>query len=243
MIATPRALIAAIDGTWPAKRFVELGVWTLREGDGGGKRVSAATARGPVASKDIDLAEKAMQDLGQDQLFMLLDGDSQLDEQLADRGYGIIDPVRIYACEANLLIDVPIPRVTVFTLWEPLAIMKEIWAQGGTGPARLRVMERVSGPKTAILCRLDDKPAGVAFVGIHEGIAMVHSVEVLPHQRRKGAAVWMMRAAAFWAAAQGAHTLSALCVDANAPANKLYTSLGFSTRGTYHYRQRLKETS
>ena len=173
---------------------------------------------------------------------MLRAGDTALDALLAQRGYDVVDPVTIYAAPSDLLTDLPIPRVTVFTLWEPLAIMTEIWAQGGIGPARLRVMERARGPKTAILCRLDDKPAGVAFVAMHEGVAMVHAVEVLAHQRRKGAAAWMMRAASFWASDHGAHTLSVICTDANAAANSLYASLGFSVQGKYHYRQRRKET-
>ncbi|WP_050931565.1 GNAT family N-acetyltransferase [Aestuariivita boseongensis] len=232
-----------MEGTWPAKRAFREGPWMLREGDGGGKRVSAATAEGPVGPEDIAMAEQAMEAIGQPPLFMLRAGDEALDAALAERGYEIIDPVTIYSIAPAGLTDIPIPRVTVFDLWEPLAIMREIWAQGGVGPARLRVMERAKGPKTALLSRLDDKPAGVAFAAMHDGTAMVHAVEVLPHQRRKGAAAWMMRGAAFWAQRQGAHTLSVICVDANAGANALYRSLGFSVQGHYHYRHKPKEAS
>ena len=243
MTASLEALYAAIDGTWPARRFLRDGPWLLREGDGGGKRVSAATAEGPIGAGDIETAERAMEAMGQERLFMLRAGDEALDAELAARGYDVIDPVTIYACQPDVLTDVPIPRVTVFDLWEPLAIMRKIWAQGGIGPARLRVMERAAGPKTALLSRLHDKPAGVAFVAMHEGTAMVHAVEVLPHQRRKGAAAWMMRGAAFWAERQGAHTLSVICTDANTGANALYAALGFSVQGHYHYRVHAKEAS
>ena len=215
----------------------------LRQGDGGGKRVSAATAVEAVRAADIPAAEEAMQALGQDALFMLRAGDVDLDQMLADRGYGVVDPVNVYACAPADLTDVPIPRVTVFDLWEPLAIMREIWAAGGLDPARLRVMGRAAAPKTAFLCRLDDKPAGVAFAAVHEGIAMIHAVEVLPHQRRKGAAAWMMRGAAFWAEKQNAHTLSVICTKENTGANALYTALGFSVLGHYHYRLKTKEAS
>lgn len=242
MTVSAKMLYEVIDGTWPARAFFERGPWLLREGDGGGKRVSAATAQGPVSDGDIDLAEAVMREMGQECLFMLRAGDEALDAMLAARGYGIVDPVTIYACEPALLTNKPIPRVTVFDLWEPLAIMNEIWAQGGIGPARLRVMYRAAGPKAALMSRLDDKPAGVAFVAIHNGIAMVHAVEVLPQQRRKRAADWMMRGAAFWAEAQGAHTLSVICTDANSAANALYTSLGFCVVGQYHYRLKPKES-
>lgn len=241
MTASPEDLYDAIDGTWPAKRFVQHGPWCLRDGDGGGKRVSAATASGRVLAADILDAEGAMTQMGQDPLFMLRNTDAILDSDLADRGYAIVDPVNIYACAPSLLTDLPIPRVTVFDLWEPLAIMREIWDQGGIGPARQRVMQRATGPKTALLSRLDDKPAGVAFVAMHKGVAMVHAVEVLPHQRRKGAAAWMMRGAAFWAEKHGAHTLSVICTDANTGANALYAALGFSVQGHYHYRMKPKE--
>ncbi len=236
-------LYDAIDGTWPAKRFLQTGPWCLREGDGGGKRVSAATANGTVDASDIAVAERAMIEMGQDPLFMLRQGDADLDADLEQCGYDVIDPVTVYACKPSSLTDIPIPRVTVFNLWEPLAIMREIWEQGGIGPARQRVMQRAQGPKTALLCRLHDKPAGVAFVAMHDGIAMVHAVEVLPHQRRRGAAAWMMRGAAFWAEEQAAHTLSVICTNANTGANALYTALGFSVQGHYHYRLKPKEIS
>ena len=243
MTATLEDLYKAIDGTWPAKRFIEHGPWCLREGDGGGKRVSAATAADTVGPDDISEAEQTMTQLGQDPLFMLRANDTSLDADLAERGYDVVDPVTIYACRPEALTDVSIPRVTVFNLWEPLAIMREIWEQGGIGPARQRVMARAVGPKTALLSRLHDKPAGVAFVAMHNGTAMVHAVEVLPYQRRKGAAAWMMRGAAFWAEQQGAHTLSVICTNANTGANALYTALGFSVQGHYHYRLKVKEVS
>ena len=243
MTASIEELYDVIDGTWPAKRFVTDGIWCLRDGDGGGKRVSSATVSGPATAADIADVEQAMINMGQVPLFMLRDGDTDLDTALARLGYDIVDPVTIYTCRPSRLTDIPIPRVTVFDLWEPLAIMREIWEDGGIGAARQRVMHRAPGPKTALLCRLDDKPAGVAFVAMHNQIAMVHAVEVLPHQRRKGAAAWMMRGAAFWAEKQGAHTLSVICTNANTGANALYTGLGFSVQGHYHYRMKTKEAA
>ncbi len=243
MTATLGDLYEAIDGTWPAKRFIQQGPWCLRVGDDGGKRVSAATAMHSATPIDIADATQAMIQMGQDPLFMIRQGDAALDSDLGALGYEIVDPVTIYACDPNTLTDMPIPRVTVFDLWEPLAIMREIWGQGGIGPARWRVMQRAQGPKTALLCRLHDKPAGVAFVAMHDGIAMVHAVEVLPHQRRKGAAAWMMRRAALWAEWHAAHTLSVICTNANSGANALYTALGFSVQGHYHYRLKPKEVS
>ena len=227
---------AALDGTWPAARYREMGSWMLREGQGGGSRVSATTLIGDPADADIGVAEDAMRDMGQPLLFQLQPGQDSFDNLLQARGYEVMDPVTIYACEVDHLCDVPIPRVTVLHIWEPLVIMREIWAEGGIGPARIEVMKRAKGPKTSMLGRLNEKPGGVAFAAIHERVAMVHAVEVVPHQRRGGMGQWFMRSAAFWAREHGASHLSVMCTKANTGANALYTSLGMQVVGHYHYR-------
>ena len=227
-------LYEVIDQTWPAaRRWTENG-WTLRDGQGGGKRASAATLATPGA--DISVAETAMRAMHQTPLFMIRQGEDAFDAELAARGYEIIDPVNIYILPIEQLTDVPIPPVTAFEIWEPLAMMLEIWAKGGIGPARIDVMRRAA-QKTAILSRWKEKPGGVAFAAIHDGVCMVHAVEVLEHQRGMGVGKWMMRRAAVWAQAQGATQMAVLCTKANVPANRLYQSLGFAHVGDYHYRQ------
>jgi len=227
-------LYQVIDHTWPAARLWTEGGWTLRDGQGGGKRVSAATIAAPEA--DIAQAETSMRAMGQRPLFMIRSGDDPLDTELAARGYAIVDPVNLYVAPVAQLTDVPIPRVTAFDIWEPLAIMLEIWAKGGIGPERIQVMHRAK-TKTAILTRWNEMPGGVAFAAIHDEVCMVHAVEVLEHQRQQGVAKWLMRRAAFWAERQGADRLAVLCTKANVGANCLYQSLGFAHVGDYHYRQ------
>ncbi|MEX0327103.1 MAG: GNAT family N-acetyltransferase [Ruegeria sp.] len=225
-----------VDGTWPAARYEKLGPFQLREGRGGGSRVSAASSVGPFNLKDVEAAERAMQAMGQKRIFCLRPGDEGLDALLAQRGYDILDPVNIYTCPVKQLTDVTVPRVTVFTIWEPLAIMREIWAQGGIGPERIAVMERATGPKTGLLMRQNDQPAGAGFVANHDGIGVVHALEILPSHRRQGLGQWAMRAAAIWAQDNGAHTLGVICTKANDGANGLYHSLGMQIVGEYHYR-------
>ena len=55
---------------------------------------------------------------------------------------------------------------------------RALWAEGGIGPARLAVMDRVTLPKTAILGRTGDRAAGVAFVAATGDCAMLHALEV-----------------------------------------------------------------
>lgn len=235
MTPTLAQLYDVIDGTWPAARLWRQGPWLLREGQGGGQRVSATTALAPVTGSDIDAAEEAMQAMGQSRLFQIRDGQSEIDAALAGRGYAIVDPVHVYVAPVAAIATERPPRVTAFCLWEPLAIQLEIWEASGIGPGRIAVMHRAAGPKGALLGRLNDHPAGVGFVAIHDGIAMVHALEVLPHQRKQGMGRYFLREAAFWAQAQGASHLSLVVTQANAPANALYSSLGMAVVGQYHY--------
>lgn len=92
-------------------------------------------------------------------------------------------------------------------------------------------MQRVAGPKTAILARTQDRPVGAAFVACHGDIAMLHALEVLPAARRQGSAHNMLRAAAVWAQDQGATTMSLVVTQANAPARALYERLGMVAVG------------
>lgn len=232
-----RHFLDVIDATWPAARRIEAGPFTLRDGRGGGKRVSAATATGPATADAVSDAEAAMRDLGQRPLFMIRDSDAALDALLADRGYRVVDPVAIHAAPIGLLTAEAPPPATIWTIWEPLAIMRDIWADGGIGPERCDVMRRATCPRTGLLARRDQNVAAAGFVGLHQQTAMMHALEVRPEQRRHGMARHMMRAAAIWAAAQGAERISAVCTRANAGACALYASLGMQVVGQYHYRQ------
>ena len=231
-------LLAAMEATWPPAARAEVGRWTIREGRGGGKRVSAATARGPVGADDIAEAEGAMRALGQASLVMIREGEAALDALLAVRGYAVVDPTDAFAAPLAAL-DLPAPpRLTAIPAWPPLAIQRELWAQGGIGPARLAVMERAPHPKTSLLARIDDRAAGTAFVALHDGLAMVHALEIHPRFRRQGLGRQVMAGAIHWARAQGAGDLGLLVTKANAAAQALYASLGLARVGQYHYRMK-----
>lgn len=240
MTTDPR-FYEVVDATWPAAQMTSCGPFTVREGQGGGSRVSAATLEAEQATaEEIAAAEQAMRDLGQMPKFMIRDGQDGFDAQLENLGYQVLDPVNIWACPAAQLTGVAIPRVTTFAVWEPLQICREIWNEGGIGPERQAIMERADCPKVALLGRHRDKPAGAGYCGVHDGVAMVHALEILPHQRRQGMGAWMMRQAAFWAVEQGAETLSVICTKRNDGANGLYASLGMECVGQYHYRHKPK---
>lgn len=238
MTPDPDTLYAVAEATWPPAATHALGPVTLRDGAGGGKRVSAATVSGVVTQEDIARAEADMRARGQAPLFQVRAGEHDLDRMLEGRGYGIVDPVNVLVAPTSALTGARPPRLATFTVWEPLEIMREIWAEGGIGPARLAVMARVRGPKTGLFARHADQPAGTGFAAIAEGVAMVHALEVRAGHRRAGVGRLMMVQAALWAEAQGARHLAVLCTRANTAANGLYAAMGFVVAGAYHYRQK-----
>ncbi|MGI9388820.1 MAG: GNAT family N-acetyltransferase [Boseongicola sp.] len=236
MKPTDQRLFAALDATWPAARSFVVGPWTIREGAGGGQRVSAATLNNGSNKSDIAAAEVAMRGLGQTPLFMVRHEESKLDDWLEMRGYEIVDPVAIYVADASSLARSE-RSAPIFSAWPPLAIQTEIWAAGGVSEPRLAVMSRAPADKISLLGRLGDHAVATTFVARHDDIAMLHALEVSPEARRRGVGATMMAAAASWAAKQGADTLVVMVTRDNAPANSLYQSLGMVEVGQYHYRR------
>ena len=235
---TPETLTSLINATWPAKSLRDVDGWTIREGAGGGSRVSAATATTGASLEQHSVAANAMRKLGQTPLFMVRAGEDELDALLERDGYVIKDPVTYYTAPTKVLAKQRPPAVTCFEVWPPLAAQAEIWAQGGIDTARFAIMDRVNGTKTTILGRLNDTPAGTAFAAIHDGTAMLHAIETAVTHRRKGLGRHMLTAMSFWAQDQGADTVALLVTRANVAANALYASLGMTPVGGYHYRNK-----
>jgi ribosomal protein S18 acetylase RimI-like enzyme len=232
-----KTLADVMEATWPPAARHCVGPFVLRDGQGGGKRVSAATAEGDWTAADLATAEAAMRATGQHPLFLIRQGDEALDTALATRGYGVVDPVLAYAAPAAVLAGEGPKYMSTFPHWPPMEIAKSLWAEGGIGPRRLAVMDRAKGAKCAILARANDRASGVAFVACHGRHAMLHGLEVSSAQRRQGSAHNILRAAASWAQSQGADVLSLVVTAANDPAQRLYASLGMVVVGKYHYRQ------
>jgi ribosomal protein S18 acetylase RimI-like enzyme len=235
MISDAKHLAQVMEATWPPAAFTPCGPFLLRDGQGGGKRVSAATAESDWTDQDLSRAETAM---GPQPLFLIRGEDQALDAALARRGYQVLDPVIAYAALVEAVLGSGAAPMTSFPHWPPMEIASQLWADAGIGPARIAVMQRVTGPKTAILGRTKDRASGVAFVACHGRHAMLHALEVAPDLRRQGSAQNLLRAAAAWAQSQGADSLSLVVTVANAPARALYKGLGMVEVGQYHYRQK-----
>lgn len=233
-LPAPATLFAALEATWPARDILEHAGWLLRFGAGGGKRVSAAS---PLDSRaDIAEAENWMRERGMRALFRLTPADAALDAELDRRGYTLLDPTILYAAPVGTLAEEP-PRVSLFDIWPPLAIMREIWAAGGISAPRLAVMERASTPMTGLIARRKDCAAGVAFCALYQHVAMLHAVEVAPAMRRRGVGQLILRGAAYWAQKHGAEHLALAVTETNTGARALYEGAGMVPVTRYHYRE------
>ncbi|MBK0401045.1 GNAT family N-acetyltransferase [Limibaculum sp. M0105] len=229
-------LLDAVDVTWPAAEQREVAGWRLRRGVGGGKRVSAASALAAGSLPDIGAAVSGLAAWGQQPLFRVTPGEEALDDALHARGYAVIDPVVIYCAPAVSIDDGADQTARVIRVETPLRIVDEIWAEGGIGPGRRAVMDRPAGPRAVLLARVEDRPAGVAFVAIDDGIAMIHAIEVGEVFRRKGAGGALLRGAARFALEHDAPWLALAVTEANAAAHALYEGLGMTVAARYHYR-------
>jgi ribosomal protein S18 acetylase RimI-like enzyme len=167
-------------------------------------------------------------------LFQVPDHQTALAEILDARGYLVRDHTDAMVIEVRNLAAIP-PSVTAFDIWPPLAIQAEIWDAGGIDAARRAIVDRAVCRKTSLFGRINERPAGAAYVGLHGDIAMLHALEVAPAGRRHGLASHMMRAAAQWAVENGATWLSILVTRQNTAAQGLYASLGMRPVGTYAY--------
>ncbi|MCA0042287.1 GNAT family N-acetyltransferase [Celeribacter litoreus] len=224
----------AFEATWPAARLTTIGPFKYRDGAGGGSRVSSATLDGELAQDALESIEARFVQDDRPALFQVRSGEESFDALLATKGYRRFDPVACLCAPADVFATSN--REDGYPSWPPLAIQKEIWAAGGVGDERLAVMDRVSVPKTTLLGRLHEAPAGTAFLAQHGEIAALHALEIAEPFRRAGLARAMMAMAADWARAHGAKYLALQVTRSNSPALSLYSALGMNEVAQYHYR-------
>ncbi|WP_417597760.1 GNAT family N-acetyltransferase [Pararhodobacter oceanensis] len=232
-IASLARLFDALDATWPPVTQQACGPFELRDGGGGGARVSATVLRGAFDAEALDAAEV----LTPARLFQLRGGQETLDKALKARGYRIKDPTVIYAAPVAEIAQKPRP-VSLLAAWPPLAMQRQVWADGDIGEARVAVMERACDPKQGFIARYHNRVAGAAFAAIHDEIAMMHALLVETGFRQQGVARYMVRGMAHWAQEQGARVFALAVTEENTAARNLYRALGMIEAGRYHYRER-----
>jgi GNAT superfamily N-acetyltransferase len=222
------SLAEQMEATWPPLRKWRQGDWWLREGAGGGQRVSAASPAGPRAVAELDQVIAAMDA----PLFLLDAGERAVDQALAARGFVVHDPV------VNLAADpLGMAGAAVLSAWPAPKPVQMLWALGKIGPGRLAVMGRVQQTKAALWIEDQGEPIAVGFCGTTGDFAGVHSVFVASDRRGQGLGMALMQGIARWAADQGAQQMALAVTTANVPARQLYARLGMDEIGASHYRK------
>jgi GNAT superfamily N-acetyltransferase len=222
------SLAEQMEATWPPLRKWRQGDWWLREGAGGGQRVSASSPAGPGAVAELDQVIASMAA----PLFLLHWGDLPVDQALSARGFVVHDPV------LNLAADpLGMAGAAVLSAWPAPKPVQALWALGKIGPERLAVMERVEGAKAALWIEDQGEPIAVGFCGTTCDFAGVHAVFVMPDRRGQGLGMALMQGIARWSVDQGARQLALAVTTANIPARHLYARLGMDEIGASHYRK------
>ena len=235
-------LFEAMDRTWPPAGTAVCGPFLLRQGAGGGQRVSSATAIGLWEGPDVIAAERQMAGWRQTPIFQIRPGDQALDTFLGDRGYDVRDPVGLFLGQVRDMVLGAEEDVVVRRHWPPDAQAIALWAGSGIGPGRIAVLERVKGPKAVFVARTDDDISGVGFAALDGDIVMLHALEVRPEARRKGIGGQIVTAIAQWAQDIGAGWFALAVTDQNFAARALYAKKSMSVVTHYHYRRAQQET-
>jgi len=128
--------------TWPGEETVETPAFTLRRSGDDSRRSRAASAKRDVTDKEISDAAQQMAAWGQPALFFVPSDAPDFDAQLEVRGYRSHDSAVYYVGRTAEMAARRPPRLSTFEIWEPLAIMADLWAENGISAERQEVMLR-----------------------------------------------------------------------------------------------------
>ena len=224
-----------LEDTWPPEKIIHLDAWTIRISEGAGKRASAISLEGIWEETSFKRLTNLLKKLGKSEIFMVYQSDSLFEKELNERNYKVFDKSCVFEIAVAELIKTEAPPVTMFSIWPPLQIQKELWITNGISWQRQAVMDRARKPKTSILGRWNDNPIASAFVAKSGNVAFLHALVVDKNFRRQGVAQALMRHAGQWADKNNCARLMVVTTEANSAATSLYTSLEFQLVSKYHY--------
>ncbi|MEM6357241.1 MAG: GNAT family N-acetyltransferase [Pseudomonadota bacterium] len=252
-LLTPERFARASDATWPGERIEWIGGWKLRFTEGAGSRAASAWAAEAEAPMEptaiaarIGEVTRAYGRAGLRPRFQIWPGDTQIDQALETAGWERYDRSLLMIRPAIPPIELPPPgpdavregrEAMAVVVRTPIALLDEVWQEGGVGPARRAVLDRSQGPKAIFLGRVGMQPAGAVAMTLDGEVGITQALWVVPAARRSGLASVLMAAASRFAADAGASVIAHAVLEENMPAVRLYERLGFRPFGAYHYRQ------
>ncbi|MEM9765342.1 MAG: GNAT family N-acetyltransferase [Pseudomonadota bacterium] len=252
-LLTPARFAQASDATWPGAHVSWAGGWKLRFTDGAGSRAASAWAAEHEQPLDKTALEARIGEVaeryraaGLRPRFQIWPGDEALDAALEADGWEHYDGSLLMARPAN-----PPPEMSpmdadavregreamAVIVRTPLAILDDVWREGGIGPARRGVLDRSPEPKAYVLGRVGMRPAGAVAMTIHGEVGITQALWVSPDARGAGLGAVLMKTGMRFAAEMGASVVAHAVLEDNATAIGLYERLGYQAFGRYHYRR------
>jgi ribosomal protein S18 acetylase RimI-like enzyme len=101
---------------------------------------------------------------------------------------------------------------------------------------RREIIHRIEGEKKIARVMIDGQIAGVGLGVVKEDMLGLFSIRTLPEYTRRGVGWSINCALSMWGEENSANTAFLQVEAENSPAIMLYTSMGFETLYTYHYR-------
>jgi N-acetylglutamate synthase len=240
----PRRLEEVAMNAWPALQLVLFDGWIIRFAQGYTKRANSVN---PLFESHLDVVGKiatcerlfAAKDLPTVFRLTPFASPPQLDEVLAQRGYGVIDQTLVMHLDIQQARIQGTPRVALReeALYDWLSIFcrlsEEPLAQHHTHAAMLDLI-----PATRLLVSLVDADTVVACgMGVLEQDYFgLFSLVTALQQRNRGHGTRLVVGMLQWAREHGATQAYLQVVQRNTPARRVYTKVGFQEAYRYWYR-------
>jgi ribosomal protein S18 acetylase RimI-like enzyme len=221
---------------WPAYEQRSHEGWVLRYAGGVTKRANSVLPLGGPAdlAGAIEVAEAFYGERGERCVFSMgPNATPGLDEELARRGYEVVDPTLIMAGSP---VSRPAHEIRVEDRpWQ--GWLETWWAVDGRYGTGFEEAERICTGVPAWYGAYEEDGVALAVGrGVPQGDTLgVFCMATLPEARRRGLARTVLRALVRHAGAKSAYLVT---TAPNQAAQGLYRSEGFDIAGRYHYRVR-----
>jgi len=234
---------------WPALKEIFYDGWLIRLGDGYTRRTNSVNviAHGTYAlDEKIAYCERVYRDHGLPAYFRIRSNDDPaLERMLAARGFRAEDETRTLFMDFAKAPPMPQTIAAVEIVHgqpsaEWLTAHKSFSGRAAPNDhVRRRLLDLVALPIAFAAVRDEaGRIVSVAYGAVHDRLVSVQWVATDPARRREGLSRATLSALFSWAQSAGAAGACLQVVAANAPAVKLYESLGFD-RDLYRYHYRV----
>ncbi|MEU8269029.1 GNAT family N-acetyltransferase [Sphaerisporangium sp. NPDC049002] len=228
---------------WPAPCQEALDGWVLRYADGVTKRANSVLpwATPDDLDKAVGAAESFYAERGLPCVFSIGPRASPgLDEELAGRGYHLVDETVLMV--ASTAVEPASPAHEVEILDHPSQAWLAAWwaVDGRFGDDGLGAAERIMRgvPASYAAVQWDGGPVAVGRSVLQGGTLGIYCMATLPHARRRGLGRSVLRALLAHGRKRGAGEAYLVVMATNLAARSMYASEGFTPSGGYHYRVR-----